>query len=179
VRNYKRLLKAFSLELKEEIHDSTDLELANLIHAKAGLIASSIRRTFEPSYANPECYYPGVDAGGLDSSSDEEHVVENDDEFAALVSRGRSFIEGSDALKKLREDFHYFVMPLREDSPQSIMATGTEAPSEDLHRLTLLLPPGLTSKVYRNVLAILSKLGLREDDIPPGYQRFRWTNVSI
>ena len=47
-------------------------------------------------------------------------------------------------------------------------------PLSDIHLTTT----GTAKKAYRNVLAFLSAVGLRENDVPQGHQRIRWTNVS-
>jgi len=46
-QNFKGSLKAFSLDLKEEIRESINLELTNLISSKASFLASRICRVLE------------------------------------------------------------------------------------------------------------------------------------
>lgn len=50
-RNFRRLLKAFSVELKEEARDSVELESANLVLLKAGLVATRIVKLVSPQVA--------------------------------------------------------------------------------------------------------------------------------
>lgn len=41
-RNFKRLLKAFSQDLKVQVRESLDLKLANLVSSRAGLVSTGI-----------------------------------------------------------------------------------------------------------------------------------------
>lgn len=116
----------------------------------------------------------------MDVSSDDEGPEEaNNEQFAALVAQGRNFIEESNAFKKLRKDFRNFVMP----RPKQILQPEPTVVSETCYEVSpdpVPGPPlGLVQKIYRNVLALLSSIGLRENDIPPGHQRIRWMNVSV
>jgi len=116
----------------------------------------------------------------MDVSSDSEGPEEaNNERFAALVAQGRNFIEESNAFKKLRKDFRKFVMP----PPKQILQPEPTVASETCYEVSPGpvpgLPLGLALKIYRNVLVLLSSIGLRENDIPPGHQRIRWINVSV
>lgn len=42
-----------------------------------------------------------------------------------------------------------------------------------------LNPTSIAQKTYRIVLAFLCAIGLRENDVPAGHQRIRWTSVSV
>lgn len=126
-RNFRRLMKRFATNLKDEAQEAIDLDLANLILSRASLLAEKIGSRFREESSRLDTFTRGSPPMGTsvevafrlaedicDVSSDEEDDgVEPglDDRFSALVSHGRSFIEESAAFQKLREEFKNFLMP--------------------------------------------------------------------
>lgn len=126
-RNFRRLMKRFARNLKDEAQEAIDLDLANLILSRVSLVAEKIGTKFRQEYSgldgfpqsSPQMHGSVEVAFRLaqdihDFSSDEEDDGEEpgiDDRFARLVSHGRSFIEESAAFQKLRVEFKNFLMP--------------------------------------------------------------------
>lgn len=52
VRNFRRLLKSFAVGLEEGAQEAIDLDLANLIWSRAGLIADQIGNKLDQQYFN-------------------------------------------------------------------------------------------------------------------------------
>ncbi|KAJ5559595.1 TPR repeat protein [Penicillium frequentans] len=206
VRNFRRLLKGFALGLKEEAQEAVDIDLANLISARAGLIADKIGSKLEQQYSQPGTTsihpqrmhvknefqtYPTEECHDLSSDGDDEHPPEGgpDGHFAALVSHGRSFIEGSTALQKLRQDFKKFIRPPRRNTgleTQSFLEVQSSFKRWINLRFSRMLggdmeyeAPGWTVKAHLSLNALLSLTGLLEKPQPKNHQRFRWTNVRV
>lgn len=116
-------------------------------------------------------------AEDADEVSDVEEAEEaNDEKFAALVARGRYFIEGSNAYKKLRRDFRRFVIPASQQVFQNQPTeTYAEVPLQNIHRT----PRNQLHKIHRILLELLSGIGLVNEPIPPSHKRISWTNVSV
>lgn len=57
-RNFRRLLKLFSANLKEEAQDSFDMQLANIVLSKAGFVANTIRDKNQGHIRWPSCFVP-------------------------------------------------------------------------------------------------------------------------
>lgn len=126
-RNFRRLMKRFATNLKDEAQEAIDLDLANLIISRVSLVAEKIGTKFRQEsssldtfpQSSPQIHGSVEGAFRLvqdihDVSSDEEDNREEpgiDDHFARLVSHGRSFIEESAAFQKLRVEFRNFLMP--------------------------------------------------------------------
>ncbi|OGM44111.1 hypothetical protein ABOM_007284 [Aspergillus bombycis] len=126
-RNFRRLMKRFATNLKDEAQEAIDLDLANLILSRVTLVAEKIGTKFRQESSALETFPQGSPqmhgtvevAFDLvpdihDVSSGEENDQEKpgiDDRFARLVSHGRSFIEESAAFQKLRVEFKNFLMP--------------------------------------------------------------------
>jgi hypothetical protein len=126
-RNFRRLMKRFATNLKDEAQEAIDLDLANLILSRSSPIAEKIGSRFRQESSRlgafPESLPEIFGSSGVvfrfaedirDVSSDEENDVEEpeiDDRFASLVSHGRSFIAESAAFQKLRLEFRNFLMP--------------------------------------------------------------------
>ncbi|GLI79879.1 hypothetical protein PoHVEF18_008221 [Penicillium ochrochloron] len=135
VRNFRRLIKQFALNLKEEAQEAIDFDLSKLISMRARLIADKIGNKLELKYLNespthlpPSRLFPlptpwvmesfrfnimaqsSLPEDMLDASSDEdgEQPAET---FPALVSHGRSFILESAAIKNLRKELKNFIIP--------------------------------------------------------------------
>lgn len=195
VRNFRRLLKRFAAGLKEESREAIDLDLANLISSRAGLVADRIGIKIEQQYSQSDTISTRekLEYEAQDGSSGEEEVENGqeqtlDEKFPALVSHGRSFIKHSIAFQILHEEFKLFIMPPRLSQGPSnghfvefawwfkrlvrVISFRTEA----------LVPkykgPGWTERV-QDLKQLLAKIGLAEKAIPKNHQRFRWTNVGI
>jgi hypothetical protein len=206
VRNFRRLLKGFAADLKEESREAIDIDLANLISSRAGLISDKIGSKLEQKFSQPDTTSMRLQEthakGGFQSSPTKEyHNVSSDDEdeheleraldekFVALVSHGRGFIEESTALQKLREDFKKFVIPpIQSREPE---AKHFHKVKSWLHRwthfgFTRALGGGPKYEAQRLMMKtlsfftwFLSEIGLLEKAVPENYQRFRWTNVCF
>ncbi|OKP13305.1 hypothetical protein PENSUB_1036 [Penicillium subrubescens] len=134
VRNFRRLLKQFALNLKEEAREAIELDLSKLILMRARLIADKIGNKLELKYLNePPTHLPlspfiplrtpsvtesfklhimaqpSLPEGIIESSSDEDE--EPAETFTALVSHGRDFILESAAIKNLQKDLANFIFP--------------------------------------------------------------------
>ncbi|GFF64621.1 hypothetical protein IFM47457_03583 [Aspergillus lentulus] len=111
-----------------------------------------------------------------DTDSDGDEAAERTHErFAVLVSRGRSFIEESNAFKKLRKDLEKFVFPALEEVPKVKPESANEehpAPSDP----TGISPARSERKYYLTLQRFLCRIGLQESSIPPHHRRLRWTN---
>jgi hypothetical protein len=134
VRNFRRLIKQFALNLKKEAQEAIDFDLSKLISMRARLIADKIGNKLELKYLNESPthlplsrlfplptpwimeslrFHPMAQSSlpedMLDSSSDEdgEQPAET---FTALVSHGRSFILESAAIKNLRKELENFII---------------------------------------------------------------------
>jgi hypothetical protein len=199
-RNFRRLLKLFSDGLKDEAQDSFDMELANLVQSKAGLVANTIRDKIKLIYDDPRDlsttdmsekpiqdmekdrlpdHTSTVDMDDTDDTdSDGDVAAERAHErFAVLVSRGRSFIEESNAFKKLRKDLEKFVFPALEEVPQVKPESANEhhpAPSDPIG----ISPARSERKYYLTLQRFLCHIGLQESNILPHHRRLRWTNVG-
>ncbi|KAF4234051.1 hypothetical protein CNMCM6457_004200 [Aspergillus fumigatiaffinis] len=197
-RNFRRLLKLFSDGLKDEAQDSFDMELANLVQSKAGLVANTIRDKIKLIYDDPRDlsttdmsekpiqdmekdrlpdHTSTVDMDDTDDTdSDGDVAAERAHErFAVLVSRGRSFIEESNAFKKLRKDLEKFVFPALEEVPQVKPESANEhhpAPSDPIG----ISPARSERKYYLTLQRFLCHIGLQESNILPHHRRLRWTN---
>lgn len=195
IRNLRRLLKRFAVNLKEEAREAVDVDLANLITSRAGLVADGIGNKLEQQYSQLDSL-PGVLQGTLevqdfDTGSDEEAEDRPeqtlDVNFAALVAHGRSFIEESVAFQILREEFMKFVIPSQRS--EDIVFKPSLKGETRFPRMTRFLSSG-SSRTLRLFLKyealgcimlkhLLSQIGLLEESIPKYHQRFRWTNVGI
>jgi hypothetical protein len=199
-RNFRRLLKLFSDDLKNEALVSFDMELANLVQSKAGLVANTIRDRIKLIYDDPsDLSTTDVSEKPIqdlekdrcpdhtstedmditdDTDSDGDEVAERAHErFAVLVSRGRGFIEESNAFKKLRKDLEKFVFPALEEVPKVKPESANEhqpAPSDPIG----ISPTRSERKYYLTLQRFLSRIGLQESSIPPHHRRLRWTNVG-
>lgn len=127
-RNFRRLMKRFATNLKDEAQEAIDLDLANFILSRVNLVAGKIGTKFRQEssgldivpHSSPQMHGSVEVAIRLvqdihDDSSDEEDDREEpgiDDRFARLVSHGRSFIEESAAFHKLRVEFKNFLKPI-------------------------------------------------------------------
>jgi hypothetical protein len=206
VRNFGRLLKGFAADLKEESQEAIDIDVANLISSRAGLISDKIGSKLEQKFSQPDktsiLFPQNHTEGGFQSSpTDELHNASSDDEdeqeperaldekFVALVSHGRDFIEESTALQKLREDFRKFVIPpikSREPEAQRAHDVQTWLQRWTQFGLTGALTRGpkyeaqrLGMKTLSFLLWLLSEVGSLENAVPEYHQRFRWKNVSF
>jgi hypothetical protein len=94
--------------------------------------------------------------------------------FLALVGHGQCFIEESSAILRLRINMRSFVTP-RAKIP--VIKTGNDDQKAPDALFTLLVQS--IGYHYHKILTLLSNLGLRERDIPPGHHRLKWTNVSL
>ncbi|KAI2735564.1 hypothetical protein DTO013E5_4669 [Penicillium roqueforti] len=125
-RNFRRLLKQFATNLKDEAQEAIDVDLANLIFSRARLVAEKIGTSFKLGSSGLDNFpqsSPRMHGSfefalrfaqdNQDVSSDEDDRKEPiiDDRFARLVSHGRSFIEESAAFQKLRVELKNFLMP--------------------------------------------------------------------
>ncbi|CAG8276302.1 unnamed protein product [Penicillium salamii] len=203
VRNFRRLLKRFAVNLKEEAQEAIDLDLANFVLSRAGLVADNIGGKLEKLYSRPDTtsvQSQGVQArdslrahhtAELDDVSSDDEVEEEldrelEEKFTALVSHGRSFIKESTALQKLRKELKNFIFP-----PHSNKRLDTEpvsevrswyqgwvnyATSRTLGWEMSHEAPGCMTKEHLNLKGLLSSIGLLEGSVPKGYQRFRWIN---
>ncbi|KAJ5389236.1 uncharacterized protein N7496_000304 [Penicillium cataractarum] len=128
VRNFRRLIKGFAMNLKDEAREAIEFDLAKLIATRACLIADKIGSKLELGYMDEWPYTPAARNVGrdltayikakpsipeeiLESSSDEDE--EHLETFLALVSHGRSFILESAAFDNLRKELEEFVNPNR------------------------------------------------------------------
>lgn len=178
-RNLKRLLKRFAQDLKEEMRESADLELARFVSSKAGLVAAVVRQKLETWRGNvkePQIEDDPLDKEIMDVSTDDESPKEEakNQHFAALVAHGRTFIEESAAFRELRKNFGDF---LKSQSEQNIRLESTIESETQFETSSNMSPTGLFQKFQRNVWALLSCIKLRESHIPTGHQRIRWINV--
>ncbi|OGE49558.1 hypothetical protein PENARI_c021G00413 [Penicillium arizonense] len=191
VRNFRRLLKRFAAGLKEEAGEAIDLDLANLISSKAGLVADKVGSKIEQQYSQPDTIaarekveYEAQDASSADEDGDgQERAL--DEKFPALVSHGRSFIKESIAFQKLQEEFKSFIMPPRlNEGPNNEPFVDVESWFKRWIRAIsprsqALDPkyeaPGLAKRV-QDLKELLAEIGLVEKGIPKNHQRFRWTN---
>ncbi|KAJ5434232.1 hypothetical protein N7491_004827 [Penicillium cf. griseofulvum] len=205
VRNFRRLLKRFAANLKREARKAIEFDVAKLVLSTASLVADEIGRTFEHQYSQPDTPVQLLDMHVDDEvqahlneelhdmSSDEEDEngleLELDENLAALAPYCRSFIKESDAFQKLREEFTKFVLVSQQNR-------GLETKSPEvrswfqrwMHFVCMALgweieiQPETTewTLIARLHLSIpflpLTKIGLLEERILEGHQRFRWTN---
>lgn len=135
--------------------------------------------------------YPAEEFHDVSSDDEGEHGPERpaDENFAALVSHGRSFIEESTALQKLREDFKKFIIPPRRNGGLEaepflkiepwfrrwIYFVFTRTPGGELKYKVVV---GIV-RAYMSLKWLLSWIGLLEETIPKNHQRFRWTNMRV
>ncbi|CAG7937924.1 unnamed protein product [Penicillium olsonii] len=199
VRNFRRLLKGFAVDLKEESQEAVYIDLANFISSRAGLISDKMGRNLEQKFSQPgntsirlqdtqakgEFQY-SLDKELHNESSDDEdgHEPERalDEKFAALVSHGRGFIEASTALHKLREGFKEFVIPTIKNKEPG--AKHFHKAQSWLHKWTYFRALGglryeaqRLMKVLQFFKWLLSEIELLEKAVPENHQRFRWTNL--
>lgn len=178
-RNFKRLLKLFARDLKQEIREAADLELARFVSSKAGLVPAVVRQKLEPRRGNvkePQIEDGPLDKEIMDVSTDDEAPEEEakNQNFVALVAHGRTFIEKSAAFRELRKNFGNF---LNSQSGQNILHESTIESESQSETSSNMSPTSLFQKFQRNVWALLCCITLRESHIPPGHQRIRWINV--
>ena len=126
-RNFKRLLKRVTQDLKEEMREAADLELARFVSSKAGLVVAVVRQKLETWRGNvkePQIEDDPLDKEIMDVSTDDEAPEEEakNQNFAALVAHGRTFIEESAAFRELRKNFGKF---LKFQSEQNIRLEST------------------------------------------------------
>jgi hypothetical protein len=207
VRNFRRLIKRFAMDLQEEAREAIDLDLAQLISARARLISDKIGNKLELKYfnetqpqrhilPNPNLiirvkYQHSMLDDIHESSSDEDD--ERPERIAALVSHGRSFILESAAFDNLRLELRKFVIPNGLEEGPGINIQG--GMFETLRGIFLWYAHtwGLPSidwatrragfwarcvEGYRYWKQLL-QFCLGEEDIPEKHKRFRWINVSI
>jgi hypothetical protein len=102
--------------------------------------------------------------------------------FWPTICLHRNFIRDSNAFQRLRQDLDEFhLRNLRQ--PMSTSGGGVLREALTSFYLALSSPFGHfqfgQSHSYRQLLGILSSMGLLEPHVPPGYVRFRWKNVSF
>lgn len=190
VRNLRRLIKGFAMNLKDEACEAIDFDLAKLITTRARLIADKfgnkleleLRYVNEPTALTDTRPYVGLTTKNelsipediQDLSSDEDE--EQPETFSALVSHGRSLILESDAFNNLRKELEKFVNPSLNPSDPAvatdfggrlidIAATRAKFQAKGMEKYPLL------NKIQRFCRG--------EDDIPEKHKRFRWTNARV
>ncbi|KAJ5464614.1 uncharacterized protein N7458_000300 [Penicillium daleae] len=204
VRNFRRLIKRFAMDLQEEAREAIDLDLAQLISARARLISDKIGNKLELKYfnetqpqrhilPNPNLiirvkYQHSMLDDIHESSSDEDD--ERPERITALVSHGRSFILESAAFDNLRLELRKFVIPNGLEEKPGINIQG--GMFEILRGIFLWYAHawGLPSidwatrragfwarcvEGYRYWKKLL-QFFLGEEDIPEKHKRFRWIN---
>ncbi|CAI7653456.1 unnamed protein product [Penicillium crustosum] len=126
-RKFRKLMKRFATNLKDEAQEAIDLDLANFILSRVNLVAEKIGTKFKQGSSGLDTFpqrsqqmHGSIEVASRlvqdihDVSSDEEDDRKEpgiDDRFARLVSHGRSFIKESAAFQKLRVEFKNFLMP--------------------------------------------------------------------
>ncbi|KUL86029.1 hypothetical protein ZTR_06481 [Talaromyces verruculosus] len=155
-RNFKRLLKRFAQDLKEEMREAADLELARFVSSKAGLVAAVVRQKLETWRGNvkePQIEDDPLDKEIMDVSTDDEAPEEEakNQHFAVLVAHGRTFIEESAAFRELRKNFGNF---LKSQTEQNIRLESTIESETRFETSSNMSPTGLFQKIQWNSLAL-------------------------
>ncbi|KAF2660986.1 hypothetical protein K491DRAFT_504801 [Lophiostoma macrostomum CBS 122681] len=190
IDNFRRLLRFFSTDLKNEVQDSIYLELANFISQKSTFIAREVYRVLEYDHArtkssritlaDPASDQPFAEPPSQlssikpqeDPGFEDEEEIEHDEKFDVLVAQGRKFVEGSKAFEELRKDFRNFVMHQPQPRPRIY------SPVLSVHVETILRhSPARWSTAYQSAMAYLAVIGFREPRVPVGHKRIRWENA--
>ncbi|OQD67779.1 hypothetical protein PENPOL_c003G04356 [Penicillium polonicum] len=193
VRELKRLLKRFAVRLKEESVEAVDIGIANFVASRPGLVVARIRSqcgqqrsqlgpasTQRQGMAvqNESQAHPNKDSNEPDGAVDK-----ND---ATIVLQGLSFIEGSTAFQKLREEFTDLVklskLPTLSELPEPDQwidgEPSVEVPSwlqRCINFISFISLKTLRVELKRGLvvwgLNVVSQL---ETSVPENHQRFRW-----
>lgn len=124
-RNFKRLLKMYSSNLKEEANDSLDYLVARLVGRKAKYVADSIlkmhqKRPGRPKAARSESRRDGDGFIVDELSTDDEEEKSVDEEVFENLEAVRGLLTRSKALITLRDQFRDFVTPIRSAAKHNV-----------------------------------------------------------
>lgn len=186
--NFRRLLKRYSGNLKDEAKDRLDYLAAQLVALKARQIAESILRAFHqdtvvPKLARRETELDLESSRHDDSSDEEEHSVVEERDFQDLTN-AKEFLVESNALQILRSELREFVHPPKSIKKQVKQSRepSFEPVSTEINEATFLnYPKFFTAQVHsaleRVLNGILLQLGISESPCPPQKRRVRWKCV--
>ncbi|KAJ6111987.1 hypothetical protein N7523_008048 [Penicillium sp. IBT 18751x] len=194
VRNSRRLLRRFAAKLKEESREAIEINLADIVSSRAGLIADTIVKKTEQQYSQAdtisklgklEYQTPPINDAQNGSNSDKDEDGKKralDEQIAELVSHGRIYIKESKAFQKLQEDLKNFIMPSR---PNQGLDSGSFVEVESWFKrwLRVVSPKSLvsnlkyevsrwTKRLRLDLRELLAKIELVEKGIPKDHQRF-------
>jgi hypothetical protein len=186
--NFRRLLKRFSENLKDEARDRLDYLAAQLVALKARYLAKSILEKFLEDTVVPKPTPKEMDldleSPKKDDSSDEEEPDESNFQDLVIV---REFLVESHAFQYLRSQLRQFVLPpkstmktqVKQDKDVSIVQSYTKINDKALLNHVKLFMPKFHFFFGRVLNGLLLQLGISEPSCPPQKDRVRWKCVCF
>jgi len=175
-RVFRRLLRIYAKELKEEAVDDFQYSVARLIQLKAWLVAELIKKRYTAGKAPPTDALPPVNPQfsqvkpATEDSSDEEQPGNIQEDNVKIISAVTSFLKNGVAFENLKTSFEKFVSPVQRWQPIVKPGEGDESmqPTAVHH----------SKGRDRTIMQFLARLGFIERPLDPNKQRVRWKCVS-
>jgi hypothetical protein len=165
-RNFRRLLKTYSQDLKEEASEKLEFDAAKLAHISSRHVVDSIKQRY--SWEVPES--SEVDEV-VEDSSDEEATSAV--EALSTLAPVKNFLTKTSPYAKLQRDFQSFV----KQSVKANAETDGRLEWRQAQNLPdeLLLADPRTEQGWASVMRQwLARVGILEKPLEPGKVRIRW-----
>lgn len=184
--NFRRLLKKYSENLKDEALDRLDYLAARLVALKARHLAESILEKFLVDTVAPKQTPKETDPDfestrRHDSSDEEEEQVADESNFQDLII-ARQFLVESKAFQILRSQLRQFVLPPKSITKKQMNQSGdpgfeqsyTEINDVAVSSHAKVFEPRIQSVLERVLNGLLSQIGISEPPCSPQKERVRW-----
>ncbi|KAF2145778.1 uncharacterized protein K452DRAFT_125379 [Aplosporella prunicola CBS 121167] len=184
VRNFRRLLKVYSNELKDQAEDSLHHDAARLVRFRAKIVAEAIRKKYASMPSNTKL---GSEVTAIQSSSDEEDQATFREDSVDKFALVEGFLINGPAFANLKTNLERFVrltlpsqrttmaQPLPEERSPETKAPMLKSKSlEEQLELATFVESNWSRRVFADIQRQLARMGLAEKPLEHGKQRIRW-----